>query len=399
MLAGPRAGAVSALLVAAGAVAACGSPAASPAATAGAAGAPGTAAMATSTATGGDAWATIPVSAGPAYWQVLARAGNSGTWKLVTPPGVASTGGIVAAAGPAGALTVAVRPSDGLTFSPLAATANGGATWSAGGPVNAAVAASPDALAAAGRNLAAVLSDGTVETSADAGATWSPVAKPGAIAASPAGKGCGGAVRVDALSFWMGTAELTAAGTCGTAGVTAEFAYSPGGGWQRLRLPVTGPVLRLAGGMSLIAGKAGLTALWRGTGWHAYTDAPGTGGADPGPSAPSPATAAVTESAPLPAAGPVTASGTLSLAGAWVLLPGGRAATVSAPGITSGAPQWLLLPPVPAHTTVLASGPHGAVDALAVTGTALTVWRLPPAATRWFKVQTIDVPIQLGSSS
>ena len=353
--------------------------------------------MATSTATGADAWAMVPMSAGPAFWQVFARAGNSGTWKLVTPPGVASNGGIVAAAGPADALTVAVRPSDDLTFSPLAATANGGATWSAGGPVNGAVAASPGALAANGAHLAAVLSDGTVETSSDAGATWSAVAKPGAVAASPAGKGCDGAVLVDSISFWMGTAGLLAAGTCGTAGIRAEFAYSADGGWQRLRLPVPGQVVRLAGGMSLILGKAGLTALWRGTGWYAYAPLGGT--TPPGAAAPSPATAAVTQSAPLPAAGAVVASGTLSPAGAWVLLPGGRAATVSALGTTAGGPRWLLLPPVPAHTTVLASGPRGAVDALAVAGATLTVWRLPQAATAWSKVQTTNVPVQSGSSS
>ena len=82
-----------------------------------------------------------------------------------------------------------------------------------------------------------------------------------------------------------------------------------------------------------------------------------------------------------------------------MLLPGGRAATVSALGTTAGGPRWLLLPPVPAHTTVLASGPRGAVDALAVSGATLTVWRLPQAATAWSKVQTTSVPIQSGSSS
>ena len=74
-------------------------------------------------------------------------------------------------------------------FSPLAATADGGASWSTGGPIDAAVAASPDALAADGGKLAALLSDGAIETSSDAGATWSALAKPGAIAASPAGQG------------------------------------------------------------------------------------------------------------------------------------------------------------------------------------------------------------------
>ena len=82
-----------------------------------------------------------------------------------------------------------------------------------------------------------------------------------------------------------------------------------------------------------------------------------------------------------------------------MLLAGGRAATVSLPGTAGGTPQWVPLPPVPAHTSVLASGPGGAVDALAVSGTTLTVWRLAPKATAWSKVQAISVPVQAGSSS
>jgi hypothetical protein len=82
-----------------------------------------------------------------------------------------------------------------------------------------------------------------------------------------------------------------------------------------------------------------------------------------------------------------------------VLLSGGRAATISDLGTTPGGPQWLLLPPVPAHTTVLASGPDGATDALAASGTTLTVWRLAPKATVWSRVQAITVPVQAGSSS
>jgi hypothetical protein len=386
---GTRAGALA--VASALALAACGSggsPASS--AAAGAAGAPGAASMATSIAAGGDTWAVVPVLADPAFWEVFARAGNSGTWNLVTPPGVADNGGLVVAAGGAKALTVAVRPSQDLVFSPLARTADGGASWSPGGPIDAAVAASPDAFAADGSRLAALLSDGTVETSADAGASWSALAKPGAIAASPAGKGCGGAVRVTSISFAITGADLLAGGTCGTGGTAAVFAYSPGGGWQRLSLPVPGPVVRLTDGMALAWGKSGLAALWRATGWYAY--------APVAPAAPQPAAAGWTESAPLPLPGPVLASGTLSPGAAWVLLAGGRAATVSALGTTPGSPQWRRLPPVPAHTAVLASGPDGAVDALAVSGETLTVWRLAARATAWSQVQRISVPVQLGSS-
>jgi hypothetical protein len=339
----------------------------------GAAGTPTAVSMATSIAAGGDTWAVVPMSADPAFWEVFARAGNSGSWKLVTPPGVADNGGLVAAAGAAKSLTVAVRPSQDLVFSPLAQTADGGVSWSSGGPIDAAVAASPDAFAADGGHLAALLSDGTVETSSDAGASWSALAKPGAIAASPAGQGCGGAVRVTSISFGITGTDLLAGGTCGTGGTAAVFAYSPGGGWQRLSLPVPGPVVRLTDGMALVRGKSGLAAVWPvAEGWG--------------------------KSAALPVSGPVSASGTLTDAGAWVLLAGGRAATVSAPGTTSGQPRWRPLTPVPVHTAVLASGPDGAVDALAVSGETLTVWRLAANTTAWSRVQRISVPVQLGSS-
>jgi len=346
--------------------------------------------MATSIATAADSWAVVPMSAGPAFWEVFARAGTSGTWKLVTPPGVADNGGLVGSAGGAGSLTVVVRPSQDLVFSPLAATANGGASWSTGGPIDAPVAASPDAFAADGSHLAAVLSDGAIETSSDAGTAWSTLAQPGAVAASPAARGCGGAVRVTSVSFGTTSSELLAGGTCGTSGTTAIFSYSPGTGWQRLSLPVSGPLVRFTGGMALVQGKSGLAALWRGAGWYAYAPLSGAPRALP---------TNWDESAPLPAPGGIIASGTLQVAGAWVLLPGGRAATISALGTTAGGPQWLLLPPVPAKTAVLASGPNGATDALAVSGNTLTVWRLAPKATVWSKVQAISVPVQTGSSS
>jgi hypothetical protein len=347
--------------------------------------------MATSIATSADDWAVVPVSAGPAFWEVFARAANSGTWRLVTPPGVADNGGLLASAGAAKSLTVAVLPSQDLVFSPIAQTADGGASWSTGGPVDAAVAASPGAFAADGSHLAALLSDGTIETSSDAGATWSALAKPGAIAASPAAKGCGGAVQVTSLSFGMTGADVLASGTCGTSGTTAIFSHSPGPGWQRESLPASGQLVRFTGDTALVRGKAGLTALYRGFGWYAY--APLAGTAPPVP-------AAWSASGALPVSGPVKASGTLAGAGTWVLLTDGRAATIGAPTATaSTAPQWVPLPPAPVHTSVLASGPDGSVDALAVSGATLTVWRLVPKATAWSKVQAMSVPIQSGSSS
>jgi hypothetical protein len=372
-----------ALLAAAGAVAACGQsassspgPAAAPAARA------AVTALATSLATAADSWAVLPVASGPAFWEVLARAGGSGEWKLVTPPGIADTGGLVAAAGGVSALTVAVRPSQRLQFSPLAQTADGGASWSAGGPVNAAVAASPGALAADGGNLAVLLSDGTVETSSDAGASWSSLAGPGAIAAQAAARGCG-TFRPASLSFGISPANVLAAGTCGADGTAAVFGYSPGRGWQRMNLPVSGRLVRFDGGVALVQSASGVSALWHG-GWYAYAPLSGSAPAQP---------AGWTASGPLPVTGTVTASGSLQAGGAWVLLSGGRAATIATAG------RWVRLPAVPRGTAVLASGPAGAVDALAVSGSTVTVWRLATAATAWSAVEAISVPIQFGSSS
>jgi hypothetical protein len=346
--------------------------------------------LATSLSTAQDSWAIVPVTANPTFWEVLVRPAKSATWQLVTPPGVADNGGLVAAAGTGRSLTVAVRPSQDLEFTPLASTADAGASWSAGGPVSAGVAASPGALAVSGSQLAALLGNGTIEASSDGGTSWRTLAKPGTIADSAAGKQCG-TVGVTSVSFGPVPTEVLAAGSCGATGTAGFFAYSPGDGWQLLSLPVTGQLVRLGAGTALVRAKAGLTALWE-KGW--------SGDAPLASPATQPSSAAWSASAPLPVTSEVIASGGLAGAtatspgGMWVLMPGGQAATIGGPG-----QQWLLLPPTPAHTSVLASGPGNVIDALAVSGTTLTVWQLDRGSTIWTKTQTISVPVQYGSSS
>ena len=389
-----RAGALAAVaaIASSAALAACGSSPASSAGDSTTAKAP-VVSLATSLGTAKDTWAIVPMTANPTFWEVLVRPAKSATWQLVTPPGVADNGGLVAAAGPGSALTVAVRPSQDLKFTPLASTADAGATWSAGGPVSAGVAASPGALAVSGGQLAALLGNGAIEASSDAGSTWRTLARPGEIAASAAGKQCG-TVGVTAVSFGPLPTEVLAAGRCGASGTTGFFDYSTDGGWQRLALPVSGQLVRLGEGTVLVRAKAGLTVVWMGSypfGWYAYAPL-----APPAPAA----TAALTASAPLPVTSGVIASGGLAGAtatspgGVWVLMPGDQAATIGGP-----KQQWLLLPPTPAHTTVLASGPGNSIDALAVSGSRLTVWQLNRGATLWTKAQTMNVPIQSGSSS
>jgi hypothetical protein len=397
----PLAAAVAAVASGA-ALAACGSASSSsPSASAPTAASAPAVSLATSLSTAKDSWAIVPMTANPTFWEVLVRPATSATWQLVTPPGVADNGGLVAAADSGRSLTVAVRPSQDLEFTPVASTADAGSSWSTRGPLSAGLAASPGALAVSGSQLAAVLGNGTIEASSDAGVSWRTLAKPGTIAASAAGKRCG-TVGVTAVSFGPLPTEVLAAGTCGATGSAGFFEYSPGsagsstsagspgGGWQRLSLPVSGQLVRLGAGTVLVRAKTGLTAVWPG-GWVAY--APLTSSAKP-------SGAAWTASAPLPVASAVIASGGLAGAtatlpgGLWVLLPGGQAATIGGPG-----QQWLLLPPTPAHTSVLASGPGNAVDALAVSGSTLTVWQLDRGSTIWTKAQTMSVPIQYGSSS
>lgn len=362
-----RATALAAALTGAGVLAACGSTPASSAAGNRAGNQAGTVApvsMATSLDTAGDSWAVVPVSANPVFWQVFVRPVKAAAWQLVTPQGVADNGGLVAAAGTGGSLTVAVRPSQGLTFSPLATTANGGGRWSTG-LIDAGVAASPDALAASGGQLLALLTNGTILASSNSGTTWRTLAGPGSIAGSSAGRKCG-TVGVTEVSFGITGGQVLAAGTCGTTGTTV-FARSASG-WQRLTLPVPGRVVRMLPGLLLVASGSRLYATWD------------TAGGWPVSSA-------------LPADG-VVAAGSLGPGGAWVLLPGRRAAAIAGPG-----QPWRSLPAVPAGTVTLAAGPGGAVDALAVSGSDVTVWRLAGAATVWSNIQKIGVPIQYGSSS
>jgi hypothetical protein len=345
----------------------------------------GTASLVTSmTTANGATWAIVAMGGSAAganqFWELFARAAASDRWELVTPPGVASNGGLVAAVGPA-TLSVAFRPSQRLTFSPLAVTSDAGKTWRTG-LIDAPVASDPDALAAGARAMLALLGDGTVEQGGTAGASWTRLAAPGAIASSAAGRQCN-VTSLTAVAFAPSGTPLAAA-SCARPGITGIFARS-GTAWQAAGPVVAGAltashvtVLRLTGTVAgdialLRAGTGGdvsLLAAWTsdGTRW--------------------------TVSAPLAVGtGQVAASGTGSGGAAWVLLADGRAYEVSGPGSA-----WRRLPSPPSGTAALAAGPGDAYEALAVASGKLTVYRLSPAGA-WGKLQTLSVPIQYGSSS
>jgi hypothetical protein len=335
----------------------------------------------------GSAWAVLPMggSGDNQFWELFTRPAASQQWQLVTPPGVATNGGLVAAPTAGQHLTVAIRPSQGLGFSPLASTSDGGKNWGTG-LVDAAVAAAPDALAAGGTSMLTLLSDGTIEQAAAAGTGWIRLAAPGALATSTAARSC----QITGLTAIALTPSGTplAAASCARPGVAGIFAHASGG-WvaASIALPASLAgqqvrVLRLtstaatavtpAAAMVAIlqagaGGQPSVLAAWSGDGTHWTLSQPLPTGSDQ-----------------------VLASGTWGGSAAWVLLPGGRAATVPGPGT-----GWHVLTGLPKATAVLAQG-QGTLNALAPSGTKLTIFGLGPTG-QWQRTQVVNVPILYGS--
>jgi len=349
---------------------------------------PVTAPLSTSLVTAQGTWA-IAVMGGSAasennFWQLFVRPAGASRWSEVTPEGVADNGGLVAAGGAGGtSLLVGFRPSQGLAFSPLAASADAGRNWTPG-LLDAGLANVQDAMAVApsGQTLA-LLNDGTIEAAANAAAAaagqWSRLTTLSGLAATAAGRECG-LVAVNAVSFGPDNVPM-AAGSCVRRGVAGVFADTAGG-WQasgpalpaafgRDQVQVLGLAGTPGGNVALLTAGGDLLAAWSAGGqW----------------------TVSAPVAAPV-AAGGVDASGFGPAGSVWVLSGGGRAETIGGPG-----GSWQALPPVPGGTATLAPGPaSGGYDALAVSGSRLTVWRLDAGA--WAKAQVINVPIEYGSSS
>jgi hypothetical protein len=318
------------------------------------------------------------------FWQLFVRPAATGRWRLATPPGVASNGGLVMASPGAGSVVAGFRPSQDLSYSPLATTHDDGAAWTPG-LLDAALADVPDALAAAprGGRLLALLASGEADLSGPGGTAWARLATRQALAASAAGRRCG-LGSLTAAAFSPSGAPLLAGG-CARPGTVGVFAYA-GGTWRPAgpSLPATYAhqqvtVLRLittAGTtMALLAAGTGATA-------HLLAAWSAGSGAHWALSQPLPLHGAKLTSA---SSGP---GGTVA-----VVLAGNRAQAISRP-----AGSWRPLPPLPAGTATLAPARAGGWDALAVHSTKLTVWQLPPGGATWAATQTINVPIEFGSS-
>ena len=176
-----------------------------------------------------------------------------------------------------------------------------------------------------------------------------------------------------------------AAATCTRPGITGIFSYTAGS-WQAAGPSLPAPLAGAATGVlrltSTPAGNEALLVAGTGTAASLLAARTGDGGAHWAVSAPVRLGAAAVRSSGFGAGG-----------AAWAVLSDGRAETIS-----GQATAWRALPAVPPGTAALAPGPGGGFDALAVSGSKLTVWRLDQGAAAWTRTQVINVPIEYGSS-
>jgi hypothetical protein len=352
-----------------------------------------TLATSASNASGTD-WAVVKMggSADPLdnFWELFVRPAGSASWRLATPAGVASNGGLVMAATGTTSLVAGFLPSQMLTFSPLAATSDGGANWSQSALLKPGFSDVPYALGAgSGGQLLALTDTGDVDASTNAGASWRTITTRRALAASPAARACG----IDALTAvaWTPTGSPLVAARCDQPDATGIFILAAGG-WRRAGLPLPGnlsrdavDVIGLATNgqrMTVVLAAKSATRTTMLAGWS--TD----GGAS---WRLSPELAAGTATGPSVS---IWADGSVGL-----VLPGSTAASATT-GATIGwqSPEWRTLPQLPARTATLAAGPDGQPQALAVSGVAFTAWQLAAGSNRWTVTQTVHVPVPYGSS-
>lgn len=398
----PGSAALAAGVIAALALAACGST--RPAAPRGADSPAGRAAptLATSLAgADGTGWAVVDMGGSAEsfnnFWELFARPAGSGDWKLVTPAGVASNGGLVMTQSGSGTVVTGFRPSQDLTFSPLAASANAGAAWSQEAPLSPGLANVPGALAgeSAGR-LLALTDTGDVDSGTGLGATWTRLTSRSALADSAAGRACG--LTTLMAVAWTPSGVPLAAGDCTKPGATGIFTESSGR-WQAVGPPVSGAAAQTGTEVLGLATTEGRTTAILAVGAGAASGVVAAWSADGG--------AHWTLSAVLHAATP-TAGARPSVsffadgsAGLVFATQGADAPASRANTIGWRASQWDTLPQLPARSApgqlaTLAEPVGGAPQALVVHGATLTIWQL--GSGQWARVQTVRITIPYGSS-
>jgi hypothetical protein len=308
------------------------------------------------------------------FWQVFVRPTATEGWRQVTPLGVADNGGLVVASPGSGSLVTAFRPSQLLTYTPLAASTDNGAKWSSAGPLNASLTSAADALAAGPNGqLMALTSGGTkAELGQRLGTTWTRLATVSSLNATPPGRACE-VTGLTAAAF-SGSTPLVAA-SCGRPGVAGIFAHTAGT-WHAAGPSVSGDTVDV---LALAASGSGLVALLRAT---SRTSASIIGAWYSG--------GRWTLSSPLRIGAGKLGSTALGAGGSigvtWNAVKG---ATLAGPG-----KAWQTLPALPKRASTLALGSQ--VEVIVANGQTFRDYQL--ASGGWSLTQTLHVPIPYGSS-
>lgn len=350
----------------------------------------------TSAATVAGSWAILAMGrldqADNTFWEVFSLANGTRRWALVTPAGVADNGGLVGTPSGKASFVVAFGTSQLLGFSPVASSADAGTSWQAG-VLPSGVTPLPDALASSlsGGFLALVgdPADG-IDSSGGGLSSWHTLSSETAVAASPAGLACGVSA-ITAVAFAPAGTALLGAGCLreGHVGIIA----SSGGGWR-----LVGPALPAA-----LSGTGNATSViglgTSSTGVSALVAVQGTGGVRLLVASSRTGTGGWSLSPALDLGSSVTLLSTGMLAGGrrFVLLGDGSQRRVEV--LDEGDRRWQALAGAPPTTATIASGPGGSIDAMAVTGSTLTIYRLSGGARSWARTQVTEVPIVYGSSS
>ena len=357
---------------------------------------PVTVPLSTSLVTAQGTWA-IAVMGGSAasdnnFWQLFVRPTGASRWSLATPPGVADNGGLVAAGGGT-SLTVGFRPSQDLAFSPLATSTDDGKNWTPG-LLGAGLAGTPGAIAVAssGRALA-LLQDGTIAAaptaSAAAAGQWTQLTtlqRAGGVRPGPLLRADERARRLVRTRYVPDGGGKLRAARCGGglhlcqrhvaiggASAARDVRRGPGAGaradrrFRRRRGAADGreqPARRVVDRDALDGIRSGFRGNLARDGVRCRRERVGAARRRPG--------------------GDHRRTRRL-VAGAAAGAAGHRDARAAGPSGGQAGGQWA--------TWATAAGSY---DALAVSGSRLTVWRLAQQA--WAKVQLITVPIQYGSS-
>ena len=344
--------------------------------------------LATSLRTATGTWAVVVMGGSAAshsnFWQLFTRPTAATTWRLVTPPGVASNGGLVLAAPGTGPVVAGVRPSQDLANSPLATTHNDGGIWTPA-ILDAGLADVPDALAAApgGGRLLALLTNGTLKLSTSGATGWATLATHRTLATSAAATRCRPG-NLTATAFSPAGIPLLAA-DCTRPGTTGIFAHT-GQGWHLAALALSGQFQHQNVTVLRLTTTAGTTTALLTTGSGPAAHLLGAWSTGNG--------AHWSLSQPLPLRGAKVTSTSFGPSGAAAIVLTGNHAQTTDPATRS----WRPLPVLPPATAILAPGAKGGWEALTVHRAKLTIWQLASGARTWDATQVITVPIQFGSS-